>query len=430
MSLILMGRRRGTTGASTILNPNPTALSVAAGQDKDLTAYTALAVSGLSAGQSYTDPASGLRVWKVTSATVPDNTTAQKYATHHYSEGAAHISQEWAPGWHTLFVRGLAGSGWLVDHQRGVGLSNWRAAPVNTELFTFARNASTPDLAFFVNGSNQIVRYNHRTNSTANTGAFPKALGGTVNTWFQQDRADDWFVALNNSTDVAYAWRSSTDTLISQTFAGIDDLYLDKDGGFAMPLTGQSSSSLWNLNANTVGTISTTGNGRFIHVGFVRRYAALQDVITGGGNTPLHRVDTANPTGSTVYDTLSGYAPDAHNSGGWIQPNADTTQWVLRSTYSWSGAPVADGGSWANGTEVIHNGISLHRLDGTDMRFVCHHYSENDDKTAPYTPSGGSDGYWSIPRAQISPSGKLVVFDSNMNNSSRSDVFCVELPEV
>jgi WD40 repeat protein len=49
---------------------------------------------------------------------------------------------------------------------------------------------------------------------------------------------------------------------------------------------------------------------------------------------------------------------------------------------------------------------------------VAHHYSLNAEKN-----------YQAMPKATISPDGKLIMFSSNMNDADgRVDVFAVEVP--
>jgi hypothetical protein len=67
---------------------------------------------------------------------------------------------------------------------------------------------------------------------------------------------------------------------------------------------------------------------------------------------------------------------------------------------------------------AIHEAVALYRLDGSEVKILAHHYSV------------GVPDYWQTPRATISPDGKLVMFDSNMNDAGgRGDVFAVEVPE-
>jgi hypothetical protein len=67
---------------------------------------------------------------------------------------------------------------------------------------------------------------------------------------------------------------------------------------------------------------------------------------------------------------------------------------------------------------LVHDAVALLRLDGSDARLVCHHYSLD-----------AEERYEAMPKATISPDGKLVMFSSNMNDSDgRIDVFAAEVP--
>ena len=67
---------------------------------------------------------------------------------------------------------------------------------------------------------------------------------------------------------------------------------------------------------------------------------------------------------------------------------------------------------------MVHDAIALMRLDGSDARLVAHHYSLDAERQ-----------YDAMPKATISPDGKLIIFSSNMNDSDgRVDVFAVEIP--
>ena len=84
---------------------------------------------------------------------------------------------------------------------------------------------------------------------------------------------------------------------------------------------------------------------------------------------------------------------------------------------------LVGGGSPANRVEIkapaeVHDAIALLRLDGSEARLAAHHYSLNCEPQ-----------YDAMPKATISPDGKLIVFNSNMNDSDgRVDVFAVEVP--
>ncbi len=74
--------------------PDPTLLPVASGQAPDYAAWSALNVPNRPAGYRYNDPVTGVKVWKVTSATVPAANTG---AGHDYAEGGAQVSSGWGP---------------------------------------------------------------------------------------------------------------------------------------------------------------------------------------------------------------------------------------------------------------------------------------------------------------------------------------------
>jgi hypothetical protein len=60
--------------------------------------------------------------------------------------------------------------------------------------------------------------------------------------------------------------------------------------------------------------------------------------------------------------------------------------------------------------------VGIMRLDGSDYRLLCHSYSEGTDYYRDYT--------WS----HASQDGKVVLFKSNMNGTSRMDLFLAIVP--
>ncbi len=288
---------------------NPSALPTASGQLKNVTAYTALNVRGMAAGGSYTDPVTGVRVWKMTSASVP---VSNPSAYHFYSEGPAQASAEWAPGKHTLYI--LTGGGYLVDFTRGSGFSNWRPVPSGTKQLTFSKNPATPRIAYVAVGT-QLRRYDTGTNSYVDTGHFPAAFN--IDTWLQQDKDDGWFVALGAGSTTVVAWNSATGQSLSRSFSGLDEPYLERDGRYIM--VNASPTQIWDLATNTVSSISAPGNASLFHVPALRSFFMATDVNTGTGITPLWRVDPSPARTNTQFTTLNGYYPDAHASGMWVQ---------------------------------------------------------------------------------------------------------------
>ena len=62
--------------------------------------------------------------------------------------------------------------------------------------------------------------------------------------------------------------------------------------------------------------------------------------------------------------------------------------------------------------------MGSNRGAATSRRLIAHHYSLNAEPQYP-----------AMPKATISPDGKIILFNSNMNDSDgRVDVFAVEVP--
>src|SRR5207249_11724073 len=144
--------------------PDPTLLPVARGQVPNLVAYLALNLPSRPAGFSYTDPVTGVKVWKVTSSTTPAPNTG---AGHDYSDGPNEVSLGWGANHttHTILIRGDGMAYSLVDFTRGVGFTNYRALPVQPRqdlAATFSNVAGNERILYILTNS-QIVRFNTAT---------------------------------------------------------------------------------------------------------------------------------------------------------------------------------------------------------------------------------------------------------------------------
>ena len=162
------------------------------------------------------------------------------------------------------------------------------------------------------------------------------------------------------------------------------------------------------------------GQATFAHTGAARGYFLTSDVSTGGGRTPFWAVDPAAARAHWLISNLGGYYPDSHHSGQWVQSDFELggdlkKQWVLRETYDFSFV--------GNGSSGVAEGIALLTIDGLNFKLVAHHYS-----VKPPALAGPNFFYYSQPRTTISIDGKVIMFDSNMNNSTRVDVFLIEVP--
>src|SRR6266699_2596390 len=244
---------------------DPTLLPVASGQLPNVAAYTALNVPGQPAGFSYNDPVTGVRVWKVTSATTP---MANGSAGHDYADGSNSVSRGWGPNnnTHTLVFGVPQGSAnyWLVDFTGGVGCSNIRTLQdqPNRDLgASFASVAGQERILYIISGS-RLVRFNTATMALKNTGFFPVNLGQTAWGWLQQDKSDTWFVGMVVNNQVLFAFNAQTGQYFTYTDAtglgsGRMEPRLERDGRYAILENAQTTVKLWDLSTNTLGPTQT-----------------------------------------------------------------------------------------------------------------------------------------------------------------------------
>ena len=394
---------------------DPTLLPVASGQGPNMAAYTALNVASQPAGFSYTDPVTGVKVWKVTSSSVP---TANPHAGHDYADGPNEVSRGWGAGNNThtiLFYAGIVGVGspyYLVDFTRGVGFTNYRqlpagAQPVTDLCFSFSSVVGQERIAYVING-NQVKRFNTATMQVENTGFFP--LTGTFQRWLHQDKNDIWFTGLqDNST--AFAWNSQTNELRTHSETWLNEPRLERDGRYIALTTSNSTIRLWDLATNTFGPTQTDVLNIWLgHNANLRGMWVTTDV---NASAPFD-LDRYYPSGGQIVKTRflnNSAGAGVHHAGNWVQSDAELGGNLNRQ---WSFVGGVDNNAFT-ATALWKQAIGVMRADGSDARLLVHHYSTN----ATYSDD---------PFVKPSPDGKVVMFDSNMAGSGRYDVFVAEMP--
>jgi len=403
-----------TTTAGGGAVPDPTLLPVAARQAPNLVAYAALNVAGQPAGFSYTDPVSGVKVWKVTSSTTPASNTG---AGHDYADGANQVSRGWGPGnnTHTLLIRGDGMVYYLVDFTRGVGFSNYRLLPSggrpNLDLcFTFSSVPGQERIAYVISGG-QLNRFNTATMQVENTGNFP--LTTTLEGWLQQDKNDEWFVGLQSPT-TAFAWNSRTNQLLTHAESWLNEPRLERDGRYVVLTNTQDIMRLWDLSTNTFGPQQSASPGLFFHNANLRG----QWVGTNPNTSAPFAQDRFVPSGgqiSRIQFLAQSAGAGIHHAGNWIQSDAAlggdlNRQWSFASGFRY------DNPFWESSL-LWQEAIGVERSDGSDQRLLLHHYSIQ----IPLV-------YWSLPMGMPSPDGKVVIFNSDMDGSGRYDLFIAEMP--
>src|SRR5690242_21113495 len=186
--------------------PDPTLLPVATTSQAPLTtAYNALNVPAVPAGGSYLDPTTGVKVYKITSATFP---TSSANWGHDYAEGGDEVSLPYTGKTRAVLVHGS--SYWLVDFTPGAGVSNGRAltgnlSPIQDQAFAFSTNPPTPWYAYVSNGSS-VLRMDIRTMTEADGSGWPVNNEQTA-VWLQQSESDAlfaWMRGASGPTVVGY----------------------------------------------------------------------------------------------------------------------------------------------------------------------------------------------------------------------------------
>ena len=421
-STTITATSEGQSGTATVTvqgppplgaGPDPTLLPVAARQLPDVVAYTALQVATQPAGFSYNDPVSGVKVWKVTSGSTPAPNSG---AGHDYADGANQVSRGWGPNHntHTLLIRGDGMAYYLVDFTRGTGFSNYRVLPPagrpNLDLrFTFSSVAGQERIAYVINGG-QLKRFNTATMQVENTGNFP--LTTTLEGWLQQDKNDEWFVGLADQ-QTAFAWNSRTNQLLTHAESWLNEPRLERDGRYVILTNTQDIIRLWDLATNTFGPQQSASPALFFHNANLRGQWIGTDP---NGSAPFAQ-DRFAPSGGQITRTqiLANSAGDYHAAGNWIQSDAElggnlNRQWSFISGFKTGNPPWETSLLW-------QQAIGVERSDGSDQRFLLHHYSLQ----IPLV-------YFSLPMGMPSPDGKVVIFNSNMGGSGRYDLFVAEMP--
>jgi len=405
----------GSTNLRSGSVPDPTRLPVASGQAPNVAVYTMRAVPYQPAGFSYRDPVTGVKVWKVTSSSVP---MANSSAGHDYSDGPNEVSLGWGPSnnTHTILIGAPQGTGnyYLVDFTSGVGLTNYRrltVQPGHDLGVSFSNLASQPRIAYVMTNT-QIVRYNTATMQVENTGTFPLDLSAVgAFSWLQHDKNDGWFAGLTNDQSVAFAWNSQTNQFLTHGETWLNEPRLERDGRYIALTNSNSTFRLWDLATNTFGpTQSDRLNSWLGHNANLRGQWVTTDV---NASAPFD-LDRYYPSGGQIVKTRflnNSASSGVHHSGNWVQSDAElggdlNRQWSFMSGVENDAFTV--NAQWKQAIGVV-------RSDGSDARLVVHHYS-------------ASPTYYADPFAQPSPDGKVVIFNSNMNGSGRYDLFVAEMP--
>jgi len=380
---------------------DPTLLPAATGQRPVAGTYG----RNLAAGQTYTDPLTGVLVLKLTSSSVPN---ANSGVYHGYSEGGPFISQAWAgTDGHTYYTAYLS-NGWLVDIRYDTfATSNWRTVPVNGEInFAFSLSPATPRIGYFVDDDNSktLHRYNTATNRIEDTGIFPytTSAAGSSLSWLQVNLNDGWLVGMlnSNSTIVGVRVADGLARVIPRGTNDVDEPHIDREFPFVYISTNNAQNIVVNLETGAV-VAETDPSG----VDAADHEAPLRGKVVAL-NWEANGVVSNDRQGNVrveVTPSPTDWSGDWHMAGQWVFNNP--SQYFLLD--QWQGT----------GNYPIYRGMIGMVSIGGDVRILAAH-----NATGTGYDTGGQ------PHPTFAPDGKLVMWTSNMNGSARSDVFVARVP--
>jgi hypothetical protein len=393
---------------------DPTLLPLASGQTPNAAAYDRLTIPSQPAGFSYNDPVTGVKIWKVTSSTVPASNSS---AGHDYADGGNRASLGWGPDHdsHTILIRGDGMAYHLVDFTRGAGFSTYRplpnaAQPDRDLCFSFSNLASQPRIAYVVHNG-VLHRFNTETMLFEDTGNFPGTLNAFA--WLHHDKNDVWFVGLVDAR-TAFAWNSRTNQYLTHSEGWLDEARLERDGRYVVLTNGGGQVRLWDLSDNSLGPSQDEGvDFWFAHNASLRgQWVTANPNLSAPFSEDRYAVRGDSVAKTQILNQSAGTL--VHHAGNWVQSDAElggdlNRQWSFVSGYDANP-------QWANSVLWRH-AIGVQRSDGSDQRLLLHHYSVDPG------PS-----YWAIPWGTPSPDGKVVIFNSNMDGAGRYDLFVAEMP--
>lgn len=387
--------------------PDPALLPVATTAQVPLTAaYDALNVAGVAAGSWYSDPTTGVKMYKLTSGTFP---TSSSSWYHDYAEGGDEVSLPYDGNTRAVLVNG--NGYWLVDFTPDVGVGNARRltgsfTPCHDQSFAFSSNPGTPYYAYVSNCSS-VQRIDIRTMTAAPGDGWP-VNNETEAVWLQQSENDAFFTWMRGqSGPVIVGYEPSSGTLKTQTVSNVDQPEINRNGTVrqvAINTTPQEGLLLWDFTQNAIICTAPGDPGpQFNHMAALRdRWMGLNWNTSAPHNYHQFLTDCSSQNLGSPASGNNYYANSSWNQ----HPASLDDQWVIFSLQR--GLVPPGSGYLAPGGMIFVTANGQRRLLG-------HTYNT-------------STNYTTYSFARESADGRYVMFTSDMHGALRSDVFLAEVP--
>ena len=399
-----LGTETGTDTGETALGDSaaPTNCALRTGLRDDFAVYPLTEPPALAAGEKVVDATFGTVTLRITDADDGD------MCTHGYSYWPTFNTDN------TRLVYACDGADVLADFDPTL-----LTVTAKRPLFTTrpaGRSISWDDVSWSSEAAETMFAHDYRALYAYDvaTGAFTAVHDLTANLpdgyWLAQMSADDahdtfaWTVQDPNYVRLGWVvYRASTNSLsLSPMGIPVDEVQLDKSGRYLVVKTGQQGDGIVEVQVVDLETGTTTDivDG---DPGYAPGHSDNGDGVVLGHDNWNNRI-TSRPLASpadvkTVFSWQSDWTFDYH-----VSLRADDASWALVSTYA---------GTATEG--LFHEEILQVATDGSGaVRRLGQHHTV-------YA------GYYSSPRATISPDGCLVTFTSGWGAATSQDVFVLSL---
>jgi len=264
-----------------------------------------------------------------------------------------------------------------------------------------------PDL-LFAHDTQRLWKYDVAGESYTLVKDFSSVLGSGHVRQMSKSANDDVFGFTTQDASFAatggLAYRASDDAVLVQlSQAGLDEVQVDKTGGWLVLKTGNQGAGAIEVKVANLGTQAVedlSDDGPDFAPGHSDNGAGI---VVGADNWNNHvtfrRLSTPHAH-TTVLDLASDWGQDFH-----VSMHASDDAWALLSLYE----------SGAHTPGLFHDEIVQVKTDGSqEVRRLAHHHSQFSD-------------YWDSPRGNVSRDGCFIAFTSTWGPSGRRDVFVLDL---
>ncbi len=280
----------------------------------------------------------------------------------------------------------------------------------NFEGYALQWSRVDPDIIYGGGGGAKLWSYNVAANTYTTVKDFTAVVTANYQTSQIHVSGDDNIFSMNivdtNGSPTGYiVYKVSTDTIIANVTAAIDETNLSKNGRYLVVVLANGDDEIYDLNSGTPVQVGTdlTGTDHFTH-----NDTGSSTLVSDAANTSMGKRSLATPTVITkTLETYFGFTTQSHHVSYYL----DNELWMLLCRHNTAGQTVS---------APFDNELLLVSTDGSNrVRRIAHHRSV----------VGDVDSYYDEPHANVSRDGQFVAFTSNWGGNAghdRQDLYVVK----